>query len=105
MNGRTAIFALAMIAAGASTAFAGCGGLQSSPSSQPADIKFINGTTGKVNVLWYKFQGGTRMYRSLAPKQSYVQATFTNHVWAFTDAKGKCISTYVVKGSGTYTIP
>lgn len=86
-------------------AVAGCGHLQSSPSSQPADIKFVNSGKHVVNVQWYKFKGGTRKYRTLAPGQSYVQATYTNHVWAFTTTKGQCISTYVVKGSGTYEIP
>ena len=105
MKLKSIIFAATIIALATGSAFAGCGSMQSSPSSQPADIKFVNRDAGKVNVSWYKFKGGTKKYRSLAPKQSYVQATFTNHVWAFTDAKGKCISTYVVKASGTYTIP
>ena len=105
MKLKSIILPATIIALTTGSAFAGCGSMQSSPSSQPADTKFINGSAAKVNVLWYKFNGGTKKYRSLAPKQSYVQATFTNHVWAFTDAKGKCISTYVVKGSGTYTIP
>ena len=104
MIGRTFIFTAAFIAMTTAQAFAGCGAMQSSVSSQPADIKITNGTSAMANVLWYKFKGGTKKYRSLAPKQSYVQATFTNHVWAFTDAKGKCLSTYVVKGSGAYTV-
>ena len=86
------------------SAWAGCGFYQSSPSSQPADVKFVNNSGGKVNVLWFKFEGGTRKYRALAPSQSYVQATFRNHVWGFTDARGKCLETYVVKGSGTKEI-
>ncbi len=97
-----AIFATTFcIAALPAAALAGCGTYQSSPSTQPADVKFVNESGGKVNVLWFKFQGGTRKYRALAPSQSYVQATFRNHVWGFTDAKGKCLGTYVVKGSGT----
>ena len=86
------------------SSWAGCGSYQSSPSSQPADVKFVNESGGKVNVLWFKFQGGTQKYRTLAPNQSYVQATFRNHVWGFTDAKGKCLGTYVVRGSRTYGI-
>jgi len=86
------------------SAFAGCGNLQSSASTQPADVKFVNESGGKVNVLWFKFKGGTKKYHTLAPTQSYVQATFRNHVWGFTDAKGKCLGTYVVKASGTFGI-
>ena len=86
------------------SAFAGCAGYQSSPSSHHADVKFENRTKGKVNVIWYKFNGGTRKYRTLAPTQSYRQGTYTNHVWEFTDAKGKCISTLVVKNSQTFAI-
>ena len=96
------VFAAITFASGA--AIAGCGSYQSSASSQPADVKFTNGTNAKVNVIWYKFNGSTKKYRSLAPRQSYVQATFTNHVWSFTDKSGKCLSTYVVRGSSTYTI-
>jgi len=99
-----ALAALACVAAVPATAFAGCGSNRSAPSSQPADVKFENKTTGKVNVIWYKFNGGTRKYRSLAASQSYVQATFTNHIWEFTDAKGKCLGTYVVRGSATFGI-
>ncbi len=99
-----ALVALVCFAAVPAAAFAGCGSNQSSPSSQPADVKFENKTSGKVNVIWYKFNGGTRKYRSLAASQSYVQATFTNHIWEFTDAKGKCLGTYVVRGSGTFGI-
>ena len=104
MIGRTLIFTAAFTALTTVQAVAGCGALQSSPSKQTARVKFVNGNAGMVNVLWYKFKGGTKKYRSLAPAQSYMQSTFTNHVWAFTDVKGKCLSTYVVNGSGTYTI-
>ena len=104
MKKRTGLLTIATIALISTSAFAGCGSQRSSPSSQPADVKFTNATKTKVNVLWYKFKGGTRKYRVLAPSQSYVQATYTNHIWAFTDRGGKCLSTYVVRGSSNYTI-
>ena len=94
----------AVTAFGASAAYAGCGSLQSSASSQPADIKFVNKTKGPVTVSWYLFGGGLRTYKTLAPSQSYVQATFTNHVWALTDAKAKCLSTLVVHKSRVFNI-
>ncbi len=81
-----------------------CGHYSSLASSQTADVKFENKTRGKVNVIWYKFNGGTRKYMTLAAGQSYVQATYTNHVWEMTDAKGKCISTLVVQHSQTFNI-
>ncbi len=98
-------FVLVMcLIAGSGTAFADCGHNASAPSSQPADVKFENHTKGKVNVIWYKFDGGTRNYRTLAPGQAYVQATFREHIWEFTDAKGKCISTFLVKRSQVFKI-
>ena len=104
MKKRTGLLTIATIALISTSAFAGCGSLQSSPSSQPADVKFTNGTKANVNVLWYTFSGATKQYRVLAPSQSYVQATFTNHVWAFTNDSGKCLSTYVVKRSSSHKI-
>ena len=98
------LFAVIVAALAPASAYAGCGNLRSSPSSQLVDVKFVNATKASVNVLWFKFKGGTRKYMTLAPSQSYVQATYTNHVWAFTDGAGKCVSTYVVKGNSIYTI-
>jgi VHL beta domain len=95
------VFCVALIPA---SALAGCGKYRSLPSSQPIDIKFENKTGGKVNVIWYNFHGGTVNYQTLGPTQSYVQATFTNHVWKFTTAKGKCLSSFVAKHSQTFVI-
>jgi VHL beta domain len=86
------------------SAFASCGKYSSSPSSQSVEIKFENKTGGEVNVIWYTFDGGTKNYRVLAATQSYVQQTYTNHVWKFTNAKGKCLSTFVAKHSQTFVI-
>jgi hypothetical protein len=87
-----------------SAAVAGCGKYRSSPSAQSVAIKFENKTAGAVNVIWYTFDGGTKIYQTLAPTQSYVQQTYTNHVWKFTNAKGKCISTFVAKHNQTFVI-
>jgi VHL beta domain len=95
------VFCVAVIP---TSAFAGCGKYSSAPSSQPVVIKFENKTSGTVNVIWYTFTGGTKLYQTLAPTQSYVQATYINHVWKFTTAKGKCISTFVAKHSQTFVI-
>jgi VHL beta domain len=86
------------------SAFAGCGKYRSSPSSQSVEIKFENKTGGEVNVIWYTFDGGTKNYRVLAATQSYVQQTYTNHVWQFTNAKGKCLSTFVAKHNQTFVM-
>jgi VHL beta domain len=83
---------------------AGCGKYRSSPSIQSVDIKFENKTGGAVNVIWYTFNGGTKNYQVLAPAQSYVQQTYTNHVWKFTNSKGKCFSTFVAKRNQTFVI-
>jgi hypothetical protein len=92
------------VAAIPDSADAGCSKYRSSPSTQSVDIKFENKTGSAVNVIWYTFDGGTKIYRVLAPTQSYMQQTYTNHVWKFTTAKGKCISTFVAKHSQTFVI-
>jgi VHL beta domain len=86
------------------SAFAGCGPHKSLPSNHMVDVKFENNTNGPVNVIWYTFNGGTKMYQSLAAGQSYVQSTYTKHVWELTDASGKCISTLVVKKGQTFKV-
>ena len=68
------------------------------------DVEFKNDTSGAVNVIWYTFTGGRKMCQLLAVGQSYVQSTYTRHVWELTDASGKCISTLVVKKGQTFTV-
>jgi methyl coenzyme M reductase beta subunit len=84
--------------------FAGCGPHKSAPSNHVVDVKFENNTAGPVNVTWYTFSGGTKMYQTLAAGQSYMQSTYTKHVWALTDASGKCLSTLVVKNGQTFKV-
>jgi hypothetical protein len=59
MNHFKAIATIACFAAFPATAIAGCGHYSSSVSTQPADVRFENNTNNKVNVIWYKFNGGT----------------------------------------------
>jgi hypothetical protein len=86
------------------SAFAVCRARKSLPSNRMVDVTFENNTAGKVNVIWYTFTGGRKMYQSLAAGQSYVQSTYTKHVWELTDANGKCISTLVVKKRQTFKV-
>jgi VHL beta domain len=86
------------------SAFAGCGPRKSLPSNHAVDVTFENNTTGPVKVIWYTFNGGRKLYQSLGAGQSYVQSTYTKHVWELTDASGKCISTLVVKKGQTFKV-
>jgi VHL beta domain len=99
-----ALSAAICLAALSTTAFAACGPHKSLPSVHMVDVKFENNTSGAVNVTWYTFNGGRKMYQSLAAGQSYVQSTYTKHVWELTDASGKCISTLVVKRGQTFKV-
>jgi VHL beta domain len=100
----SALLTVTCFAAFSTSAFAGCGPHKSLPSNHLVDVTFENNTAGKVNVIWYTFTGGTKMYQSLAAGQSYVQSTYTKHVWELTDASGKCISTLVVKKGLTFRV-
>jgi hypothetical protein len=84
--------------------WAGCKAFTSAPSNQTANVDFINDTDRNVKVGWFDFKGQMKVYRELAPGQSYVQPTFTHHIWAVTDAAGNCLGTFVVVVSGTYII-
>jgi VHL beta domain len=104
MNHRLTVSAAICFASWSVSAFAGCGPHKSLPSNHMVDVTFENNTAGKVNVIWYTFTGGTKMYQSLASGQSYVQSTYTKHVWELTDASGKCISIFVVKKGQTFKV-
>ncbi len=104
MNSFLALSTAICFAALSTSAFAGCGPHKSLPSNHVVDVTFENNTSGTVNVIWYTFTGGRKMYESLGAGQSYVQSTYTKHVWELTDASGKCISTLVVKKSQTFKV-
>jgi hypothetical protein len=65
-----ALSAAFCLAALSTTAFAACGPHKSLPSVHMVDVKFENNTSGVVNVTWYTFNGGRKMYQSLAAGQS-----------------------------------
>jgi hypothetical protein len=104
MKHRLALSTALCFVALSTLAFAGCGPHKSLPSSRMVDVKFENTTSGPINVDWYTFTGGRKMYQTLAAGQSYVQSTYTKHVWELTDASGKCISTLVVKKGLTFKV-
>jgi VHL beta domain len=97
MNNFLALSTAVCFAALSTAAFAGCGPHKSLPSNQMVDVTFGNKTAGTVNVIWYTFTGGRKIYQTLAAGQSYVQSAYTKHVWKLTDTSGKCISTLVIK--------
>jgi VHL beta domain len=99
-----ALLSSVCIIAFSTSAFAGCAPNKSQPSNHLVYVKFENATAGQVNVIWYTFSGATRTYQSLAAGQSYVQSTYTKHVWEFTDGNGKCISTLVVSKGQVFKI-
>jgi VHL beta domain len=104
MNHRLTLPTAICLAALSTTAFAGCGVHKSLPSYHMVDVKFENNTSGAINVIWYTFSGKKRTYKSLAAGESYVQSTYTRHIWELTDASGKCISTLVVKKGQTFKV-
>jgi VHL beta domain len=104
MKHRLVILMAVCFAAFSTSVFAECGPHKSLPSNHVVDVKFENNTPGAINLIWYTFTGGRKMYQLLAAGQSYVQSTYTRHVWELTDASGKCISTLVVKKGQTFKV-
>ena len=98
------VFGIALSAMMPGISWAKCKAYQSAPSNQAATVDFINDTDRSVKVGWFDFKGQIKVYRELAPGQSYVQATFTHHIWAVTDNADNCLGTFVVMVSGTYII-
>lgn len=44
-------------------------------------IKFDNKSHTNIKIIWLDFSGEEKLYQSLGPSESYVQPTYSGHVW------------------------
>ena len=67
------------------------------------DIRFVNKSSGAVDVVWLDYTGKRVHYNTLPAGASYSQPTWKTHSWLVLDASGRCIG-YVVAPAAEYVI-
>jgi VHL beta domain len=63
--------------------------------SQPVSVKFINQRNHRINIYWLDYQGIARFYRSLAPREWYIQQTFMTHPWFVSDGNNRGLAVFL----------
>lgn len=93
------------VRAGASAAAGSCNITQSRSleGKVRTDIRFVNKTSGLVQVYWLDYAGKRVYYNKLPPGASYVQQTWKTHPWVVLDSSGRCIG-YVIAPAAEYDI-
>ncbi|RHY93094.1 hypothetical protein DYB35_000941 [Aphanomyces astaci] len=65
----------------------------------PADVLFVNLTPMPIDLLWVDTVGVESFYARLHPTESYLQPTFTNHMWKVGQC-GQILLAYRVRVGG-----
>ncbi|RHY03356.1 hypothetical protein DYB25_003899 [Aphanomyces astaci] len=65
----------------------------------PADVVFVNLTPMPIDLLWVDTVGVETFYARLHPTESYLQPTFTNHMWKVGQC-GQILLAYRVRVGG-----
>ncbi|RHY09573.1 hypothetical protein DYB36_010668 [Aphanomyces astaci] len=65
----------------------------------PADVVFVNLTPMPIDLLWVDTVGVESFYARLHPTESYLQPTFTNHMWKVGQC-GQILLAYRVRVGG-----
>jgi dipeptidyl-peptidase 4 len=65
------------------------------------EVRFVNATKGKVEIVWLDTRGRRRSYGKLAAGATRDQHTYAGHVWLVLDAKGKPIGLHQARRQRT----
>lgn len=57
-------------------------------------IKFDNKSHAEIKIIWLDFAGEEKLYQSLGPSESYVQPTYSGHVWLVRTEGGTVVGRY-----------
>lgn len=63
-------------------------GTWKSGNGKNVHVTFDNTSPVHVKIEWLNYQGGKNLYKVLAPHTSYVQQTFSSHVWVLSSVTG-----------------
>ena len=74
--------------------------LKSATPVTPRSIRFFNAGAAPRKVYWLDSSGERRLYATVDPRSSYVQATFAGHPWVVTDAQDVCTAVYLALERG-----
>jgi hypothetical protein len=77
--------------------------LRSPASSTPLSLRIVNTTNGIRKVYWIDFSGRRAPYATLKPGGSYMQSTYTTHIWLITNSSERCVAVFQ-PGLGDSTI-
>jgi len=76
--------------------------LNSIDSKAKASIRFVNRTTGTLQLYWLDYHGKRQLRDHVAPAQDRLLTTFATHPWVVTDAAGKALALYRPTDSGNW---
>jgi hypothetical protein len=68
-----------------------------------ATIKFVNKTSGTVQIYWASYQGVLVHYFTVPPSKTVTAKTFNTHVWLILNSQFACVG-YVIAPKPVYTI-
>jgi hypothetical protein len=78
--------------------------LRSLASEESLHIVFHNMTQTPLTLTWLDFNGRRVSYATLEPGQSHRQQTYVTHPWLALDADGRCVTAYLPRVPGEYTV-
>jgi hypothetical protein len=57
----------------------------------PSKIAFENRTSETLRIYWIDYDGGTKLYSTLSPGNTFSASTFMTHNWIVTTLAGACV--------------
>jgi hypothetical protein len=70
------------------------GDFVSRPSQERTGIRFVNRSNTALRLYWLDFQGGLRLYHTVAPGARIQQDTFIGHNWLVATVGDQCIGVF-----------
>jgi serine-type D-Ala-D-Ala carboxypeptidase/endopeptidase len=66
-----------------------------SATGKSTHVRFENRTSEALNIYWINYNGERVLYRTLKPKKSYVQQTYTTHPWIVVNKRNHCFGIFM----------
>ncbi len=79
--------------------------MQSIHSNTPTQVTFANESALDFEVYWIDYGGQEKLYRTLAPGESYTQNTFATHPWIVRERRSKIAVASLTADEAPRTLP
>lgn len=77
----------------------------SMPSQTNAKFSVTNFRNSAVSLIWVTFDGNRKSYMSIGPGETFMQPTYTNHVWLIEEeGTGRCLTSIRLGTSNQHLI-